>query len=405
MKVLQINTVYENGGSTGRIVADLVDEQRSSSIEPFVAYGYGRAVSPDEASYVYRITSDLELFVSKVRTKLFGRHGFDNKSETRKLLKWIDEVNPDIIHLHNIHNHYVNIELLLNYIADKNIPTVLTMHDCWTFTGWCAYFDYPRCDKWIEGCHDCRCLNKYPRTWFRDMSRKNYQDKKRLFDKIDMTIVTPSQWLADLVARSFLKKNRVEVINNGTDLTKFYPQTSDIRQKLGIETSKHVMLGMAFNFESRKGINYLFRLNELDRKDWQLVLVGVPAAMMKRVPAGIIAIAQTSDVDYLRRLYSMADVFVNPTFEDNFPTTNIEALACGTPVVTFRTGGSIEAVDDETGVVVEQGNFGGLVDAIDSLLAKDRSLLKTACRRRAEFLYDKHKQFGKYITLYKNILK
>lgn len=400
MRVLQINTVYENGGSTGRIVADLVAEQRNANIEPFVAYGYGRELTKDDAGWVYRITSDIELFISKVRTKLIGRHGFDNVSETKRLLKWIDEVKPDIIHLHNIHNHYVNIELLLNYIAEKNIKTYITLHDCWTFTGWCAYFDFPKCDKWMTLCHECTCLNKYPRTLAKDKSTSNYNRKKELFAKVNLTVVTPSQWLADLVAKSFLKNKRTIVINNGTDLSRFYREESDIKSQLGIVDGQKVVLGMAFNFEERKGISYFFRLNEKCADKYKIVLVGVPEKMKKMVPEGIVCVSQTNDVNLLRRLYSMADVFVNPTLEDNFPTTNIESLACGTPVVTFMTGGSPEAVDERTGAVVKQGDLVGLIETIDKILLQDKAQIAQLCRTRAERLYDKHKQFGRYITLY-----
>lgn len=403
MKVLQINTRYINGGSTGRIVADLVDIQQQNGIEPYVAFGFGINIPESQKSFVYRITSNANLFISKVLTKLRGRHGFDNYFETKKLLRWIDIINPDIIHLHNIHNHYINCELLLKYIAQRNISTILTMHDCWTFTGWCAYFDYPKCDKWMIECNNCNCLNKYPRTWIFDRSKKNFHQKKSLFAPINLTIVTPSQWLADLVGKSFLKNKKCYVIHNGVDINNFYPEPSNIKSELGISEEKKIILGMAFNFEERKGIKYFFRLNEKHKEDWQVILVGVSKSQKQLLPKGIIALEKTDSISKLRQLYSIADVFVNPTLEDNFPTTNIESLACGTPVVTFATGGSPESVTQTTGIVVNQNDELGLESAIKKIFLCDRQKLQLLCRERAVTYFDKKKQFLQYVDLYKSI--
>ena len=406
MKVLQINTRYYNGGSTGRITFDLKKVMEANGIESYVAFGFGYNPKDNEKDTVYRIESDRELFVSKLRTKATGHHGFNNKRETRRLLAWIDEIKPDIIHMHNIHNHYVNVRMLLEYISTKNIPCVLTMHDCWTFTGHCAYFDFSGCDKWKTGCNHCPSLRDYPKTFAQiDPSPWNYKMKQRLFAPLDITFVSPSQWLCDLQRLSFLKDKPCVVINNGVDTEVFRPIKSNVREEYGIGNRK-MILAVAGGLAPRKGREYLLKLPTLLHDDEVLVLVGLQKgqeALLPNTPK-VIGIHRTKTSDELVGLYSEADVFINPTLEDNFPTTNIEALSCGTPVVTFRTGGSVEVVIPETGLVVEQGDMKGLLAAIRDVLAKGKSHYTYACRKKAVSDYNKDVQYEKYIELYNKII-
>lgn len=406
MRVLQINTRYYNGGSTGRITYDLKKVMEAHGIESYVAFGYGYEPKDDEKETVYRIESDRELLVSKLWTKATGHHGFNNKAETKRLLKWIDSIKPDIIHMHNIHNHYVNVRMLLEYIAEKQIPCVLTMHDCWTFTGHCAYFDYSGCDKWKTGCNHCPSLRDYPKTFaLTDPSSWNYEHKRKLFAPLKITFVSPSQWLCDLQRQSFLKDKPCEVINNGVDVSVFRPVESNVREEYGIGNRK-MILAVAGGLAPRKGRDYLLELPTLLNEDEVLVLVGLQKgqeALLPNTPK-VIGIQRTKTSDELVGLYSEADVFINPTLEDNFPTTNIEALACGTPVVTFRTGGSVECVTSETGLVVEQGDMNGLLAAIRSILANGKEHYREACRKKAESDYNKDIQYMKYVELYEYIL-
>ena len=309
--------------------------------------------------------------------------------------------------MHNIHNHYVNVRILLEYIAKKNIPCVLTMHDCWTFTGHCAYFDYSGCDKWKTGCHHCPSLRDYPKTFAQiDPSPWNYKMKQRLFAPLDITFVSPSQWLCDLQRLSFLKDKPCVVINNGVDTEVFRPIKSNVREEYGIGNRK-MILAVAGGLAPRKGREYLLKLPTLLHDDEVLVLVGLQKgqeALLPNTPK-VIGIHRTKTSDELVGLYSEADVFINPTLEDNFPTTNIEALSCGTPVVTFRTGGSVEVVIPETGLVVEQGDMKGLLAAVREVLAKGKSHYTDACRKKAVTDYNKDVQYGKYIELYNKITK
>lgn len=419
MKVLQINTVFKTGGSTGRIVYDLKCVMDGEGIDGYVAFGYGYNPTAEDDGRVYRIESDAELLVSKVSTKFIGHHGFDNKAETRRLLRWIDSIGPDVIHLHNIHNHYVNIGLLLGYIAERGIPCVFTMHDCWTFTGHCAYFDYSGCDKWKTGCHHCPSLWDYPRTFAPvDPSQWNYRHKRRLFAPLGVTFVCPSRWLAGLTAESFLKGKPCMVINNGVDTGVFKPCGDDAKQRLGI-AGKRMILAMATGFVKRKGIDYLLQIPDMLTDDEVLVLVGMTPGQKRLLPPRrCIGIERTSDVTELAEYYSAADVFVNATLEDNFPTTNIEALACGTPVVTFATGGSTECVLDgeepaacgttlwtSVGAVVPQGDAGALLGAAREICRRGKAAWQSACRAKAEKRYDKRTQYLEYLNLYRDLCK
>lgn len=406
MRVLQINTRFFNGGSTGRITFDLKNVMEANGIESFVAFGFGYEPTNEERKTVYRIESDRELLVSKLWTKATGHHGFNNKSETKRLLGWIDEVKPDVIHMHNIHNHYVNIRMLLKYIAEKHIPCVLTMHDCWSFTGHCAYFDYSGCNKWKTGCHHCPSLRDYPKTFaLIDPSVWNYKQKQKLFAPLDITFVSPSKWLCDLQQQSFLKEKTCEVINNGVDVSIFKPIKSDVREKYGIGNRK-MILAVAGGLAKRKGKEYLLKLPMLLKDGEVLVIVGLKPGQEKWLPKTdkVRGIHRTKTSVELVGLYSEADVFINPTLEDNFPTTNIEALACGTPIVTFRTGGSVESVTPHTGIVVEQGDMNGLLTAIREVCAKGKDFYAKACREKAVSDYNKDVQYGKYIDLYHKIL-
>lgn len=327
MKVLQINTTFRNGGSTGRIAYDLMQIQKQEGIEAYAAYGYETGAPHTDNTIC--LQSTLQRKINILRTRLFDHHGFYNEAETRKLIRWMDEIHPDIIHLHNIHNHYVNVKMLFDYIKQHDIPVVWTLHDCWPFTGHCAYFDFANCDKWKNGCYDCPSLKNYPPTWCFDRTRRNYKDKKIVFTGVkNLTLVTPSEWLAKLTRESFLKDYPVEVINNGVDTNVFKPKVSDIKKKLGIE-GKKVILSVVNMWGGRKGSEYLVKLASLLSDDEVIVVVGMQPSQMKYlVPEKMIGIQRTNSVQELAMFYSAADVFVIPTLEDNFPTTNIESLAC-----------------------------------------------------------------------------
>ena len=418
MKILQINTFYLYG-STGRIVYDLAQVQERSCMESYVVYGTNTSANDfySKAQNIYRLQGPFRRKLNILRTRLFEHHGFYNEEETRRLIDISNKVRPDIIHLHNIHNHYVHVGMLFDYIKKHNIPVVWTLHDCWPFTGHCAYFDYANCDKWKTMCHACPSIHDYPPTWFFDKSSRNYKDKRTTFSGVNnLMLVTPSKWLADLTRDSFLNKYPVRVINNGVDTQKFKPLRVNIKNRLGIE-GKKMLLAMATTFDRRKGTLYLKQLPGMLNYDEVLVLVGLGKEQLGQFDMPrCIGVGRTTSVEELAAYYATADVFVNPTLEDNFPTTNIEALACGTPVVTFNTGGSIESVLDGESVVCEnetiytsvgavapKGDIQALLAAVRKILAKDKSAFRDTCRLKAEERYEKNKQYLKYIELYNEI--
>lgn len=405
MKVLQINTTYYNGGSTGRITYDLKSIGEECGIEMYVAYGYEYVPTYDMNTF--KMESIAELKWNILKTRLFAHHGFYNVAQTKRLLGFIAKIKPDIIHLHNIHNHYVNVEMLFNYIKKHDIPVVWTLHDCWAFTGWCAYFDYIGCEKWKIHCRDCPSRRDYPYSWFIDRSYENFDDKRKCFCGVNkLILVTPSKWLAQLTRDSFLRDYPVKVINNGVDTNVFKPvDTTEIIKKYGL-TGKKVVLAMANQMNRRKGVEYLLKIpNYLDDNE-VLVMVGLTKEALPTLPPQkCIGILRTTDVNELAALYSMASVFVIPTLEDNFPTTNIEALSCGTPVITFETGGSIESLDPSVGEIIPKGSMSELVAAVRKFLKGDKVLYTAACRAKAEKLYNKRTQYKLYLSLYNEINK
>lgn len=405
MRVLQINTVYQHGGSTGRIAWEIQTLSRENGIDAYVAYGYGTGNRCGD--HEKELQGGLRRKWNIIRCRLWPRHGFYNMVETKRLIRWMDELKPDIVHLHNIHNSYLNVRMLFDYIKAHDIPVMWTLHDCWSFTGWCAYFDYANCDKWQTHCQSCPNKKDYPYTWFFDLSKSNYDLKRECFCGVkDLTLVSPSQWLADLTRKSYLKDYRVKVINNGIDTTVFKPKSdsSEVRKKYSIGNRK-MILAMAMQMSKRKGIDFLLQMRTQLNEDECLVLVGGKREQMEKLQTErCVCIPRTSNVEELASIYSAADVFINPTLEDNFPTTNIEALSCGTPVITFRTGGSVESVDNNVGMIVDKGDGESLLRVIRKVLTTGKSSYTAACREKALRLYNKRDRFMEYIELYREIL-
>lgn len=403
MRVLQINTVYQNGGSTGRIVHDLLTLQMSHGIEGFAAYGYD--TNNQRTKNVLGLQGQIRRKVNILRTRIYDMHGFYNEYETRKLIKWMDKIHPDIIHLHNLHNHYIHVGMLFEYIKSHHIPVIWTLHDCWPMTGHCAHFDYIGCEKWKCGCRHCPSLKEYPPTWFIDRTRQNYARKKATFQNVEsLMLVTPSKWLANLTRESFLSHYPVCVINNGIDTTIFHPQENDdLRIRMGLR-DKSILLYVANVVNERKGINSLLEIREKLSDDERLVIVGTDSRAQRLLESGkCICIKRTDSIQELAAYYNMANVFINPTLEDNFPTTNLEALACGTPVVTYRTGGSVESVDEKSGRIVEKEDAEGMLEAARAIIRQGKERYRNYCAEKANRLYNKSVQFEKYIELYQKI--
>jgi glycosyltransferase involved in cell wall biosynthesis len=376
--------------STGNIAEAIGVTALARGWDSYIAYGRGVRPSKNHTIKIGQIWNEYEHYAEY---RLFNNDGLASRLATKKLIRQIDEVHPDIVHLHNIHDHYVNYRILLSHLAELDIPVVWTLHDCWNFTGSCAYFDMSGCEKWKTEC--VRCHEK--KRLFQGRTLYQFHLKKNLQNQIQhLTFVPVSNWLGDLLRQSHQANRRIEVIHNGVDLDVFHPYHTE-------KDGKKIILGVAAVWDERKGLKDFVALRDMLPEDYSIVLVGLSEAQIQSLPDGIKGIRRTTNQAELAELYSQALVFVNPTYSDNFPTTNIEALACGTPVITYRTGGSPEAVDEQTGVVIEQGNIQALADAILNLQA--HPLSREICRQRAERYFDKNKNFEKYIQLYDELLK
>lgn len=402
MKNLLIINTVANTGSTGRIAEEIGLLANSEGFESQLAYGQ-KAVNSQLP--VIKIGNKTDFYIHALETRLYDNHGFSSRAATQKFVKKLDEWKPDIINLHNLHGYYLNVEILFNYLKKVQVPIVWTFHDCWPFTGHCTHFDSVNCMKWKEECRECPLSRSYPASWFVDRSHVNFHKKKELFNGLNnMTIVTPSKWLADFIPDSFLGNYPVRVINNGINLEQFKPCFDEnILSKYGIKKNTYI-LGVASVWHERKGLGDFIKLRSMFPKDIKIVLVGISPKIEKTLPSGIISVPRTESIYELAALYSSASVFVNPTYVDNFPTTNIEALACGTPVVTYRTGGSPESIDERTGIVVEKGDISGLKLAIEKVVRTEKPLYSSSCRERAENKYDKDDRYHEYIALFREML-
>lgn len=385
MKVVLINTVA-NTGSTGKIVTALYRKLEQESEDVCIVYGRGKC---DPSIKSYKTGSGMDFLLHVLRNFFRGESGFGSVAATRKLIAYLEEEKPDIIHLHNIHGFYLQCEILFEYIKEKNIPVIWTLHDCWPFTGHCAFFDYAGCGKWETSCEKCsRHRSVYPYALFCDNSKEAYERKKAAFQGVkDLTIVTPSRWLKELVEKSFLKDYPVKVIYNGINLKAFFPEEDKKNP-----SDRYIILGVANVWEKRKGLVYFKKLAKMLDERYRIVLVGLNPFQRIGLKltrySRITAVGRTQSVDELRRLYSSSAVYVNTTLEDNFPTTNLEALSCGTPVVTFRTGGSPESVDEDCGIVVEKGNVEELKKAIEEVCGNPEKYSKEKMVERAQRFRD-----------------
>ncbi|PWN07802.1 glycosyltransferase [Rhodohalobacter mucosus] len=400
MRVVQINSAL-NTTSTGRITEAIGKSVLADGHESYVAC---KRVGPNgSSSEIIPVGNKLDVYMHGLKTRLLDRHGFGSRKATLELVGRVREIDPDVIGLHNLHGYYLNVEVLFTYLKEVQKPLVWTFHDCWPFTGHCSYFDRVDCTKWKSECRSCPMTRYYPASYGLDQSNRNFHQKKELFTGLDnMTIVTPSYWLKGLVNESFLKEYPVEVIHNGIDLETFSPGTHHLPDAIR-NIDKKIILGVASVWDDRKGLSDFIKLSEMVSDDYQIVLVGLNEKQLSNLPKRVMAIAKTENVHELASIYSAAEVFVNPTYSDNFPTTNLEALACGTPVVTYDTGGSPEAVSRETGKIVPKPQVEALLDEILEVDTWDKESVKKNCRNRAEALFDKNQRFKDYLNLFKKI--
>ena len=393
--VLQINSCA-NWGSTGKIAEQINLAAANYGWNTYIAYG--RSVNPSQSKLIH-VGNLASQAIALTEARLLDNDGLSSRIATKRFVKKIKEINPNIIHLHNLHGYYINYKILFEYLNGVNIPIVWTLHDCWSFTGHCGHFVVVNCEKWKSHCAICPLKKAYPASLWLDKSANNYDLKRRLFpSNKNLHIVAVSEWMAGLVKQSYLKDVDIRVINNGVNVDVFRPIITEKSNKFNI-------LGVSSVWTQSKGLYDFYRLRDiLDEDRYDITLVGLSNDQIKVLPKGINGVARTNSVEELVRYYNMADVFINPTYCDTFPTTNLEALSCGTPVITYRTGGSPESITSEVGEVVEQGNIQCLCKAIYTIQNKGKQNYSTVCRNRAERFYNKEDRFKEYIVLYDELL-
>ena len=407
-KLLQINPVMRINTSTGRIMQEIGDIAMRNGWESYIAYSKGRdGIEKPCNSQKVPVGNKLDTIIHGLATRFFDRHGLASKAATKDFIKQIEEIKPDIIHIHNIHGYFLNYQVLFDYLAKANIPVVWTIHDCWLYTGHCYYYSFAKCDKWMTGCGKCPQQRLFPASWFVDRSAQNYIDKKNAFTSISqgrLVIVPVSEWIRGEMSRSFLKDCEYRVIHNGIDLNTFtIRDTKAVKDKYGLN-GKRIYLGLASIWSTEKGWDDFMEMSKLLNDDETIVLVGVEKAKIQDLPKNVIGITRTENIGQLAELYSAADVFVNPTWQDNYPTVNLEAISCGTPVVTYRTGGSVEAITEQTGVVVEQGDVNGLLNTARDVASRGKEYYQEPCREYALQNFKKENRYVDYLKLYDELV-
>lgn len=391
MKVVQINTFPYK--ATGSIMMNIHDALVKNGIESYVVWGRGRNSESDREIV---IKDDLGVKIHGIYTRITDKTGFASQRATKTLINKLIYIKPDVVHLHNIHGYYLNIEMLFDFLKDNRIKVIWTFHDCWPFTGHCAYFDMIGCEKWKSGCYSCEQKNTYPSSLLLDNSQWNWNRKKELFNGLDLTIVTPSRWLKGIVEQSFLGKNKICVINNGIEESKYQPKKTDFYSRLGI-AHKVIILGVASEWAERKGLKDFIKLWEkIEHERFAIVLIGLDKDQIKKLPTGIIGMGRTSNLDELIGAYSGADFFFDPTYDDNFPTTNLEAIACGTPVITYETGGSPETLFPDNGWVTKKGDIVSVVEILKRENKKEKNI-------SLPDIFKKESMIAEYLKLYDTV--
>ena len=394
MKILQISA-FCGQGAPGKIVLGIHNVLKNQGHQSTIAWG--RANSAPDTVPTIQIGKKSDYYAHALYTRLTDRCGFGSVRATRAFLKKLEAIQPDLVQLHMLHGYYINLELLFLYLKEKRIPVIWTFHDEWALTGHCPCFEMIGCEKWKTGCHHCPQRSHHPSSWLVDNSKWNWEKKKELFTSLEkFTVVAPSRWMVKTVQNSFLRDYPVKLIHNGINTEVFKPTQSNVKNRIGA-ADKKIILGVSSTWVPSKGIADFCKLSTILPKEYQIVLVGLSDKQICTLPNSMIGIRRTENQRELAELYTAAQVFLNPTYEDNYPTTNLEALACGTPVVTYQTGGSVESVEESGhGAVVSKGDVTALADAIESVTGQKRT---TPLYRCSEL-----EKYQEYIMLYKEIL-
>lgn len=420
MTILQINPVIRKITSTGRIAQEIGEQIIDNGGKSYIAFSAGRdsvnSLSKRREKLIERNRSTLIPIGNKISvvshwlaTRLFDQHGLSSINATKIFIEQIQEIEPDIVHLHNLHGYYINYPILFHYLKTSDIPVIWTIHDCWAFTGHCHYYSAIECEKWRTGCENCSQIHNFPSSWLIDKSAENYSKKKSVFNSLKkdkLLLIGVSQWMSSQLSQSLFSDINQMTIYNGIDIEIFSPCDSEsvkkTKEKYNISHSKKIILAVANHWDQYKGIYDLLKIASNLNSSEVLVIVGKYPKIIHQ--NNMIFLGEIYNQRELARIYSMANVLINPTYQDNFPTVNIEALACGTPVITYNTGGSIECIDSKNGAWVKKGDFRHMLNEARKFNYKDYQI-KDYCRKYAEERYNRIDRYDEYIKLYKLLVK
>ncbi|MEM8763850.1 MAG: glycosyltransferase [Bacteroidota bacterium] len=398
--LLQIN-VEANYGSTGRIASEIGDLAMAKGWDSHIAFG---RLMKDTNSTTYRIGTPLGIYHHVAYSRLLGKHGLASTNDTQKLISYIEEIQPTIIHLHNLHGYYLNYEILFGYLNSLHIPVVWTLHDCWSFTGHCTHYEDVGCYKWEKECSSCPQKREYPTSWLIDSSKNSYQRKKKWFgNHPNLHVVTVSNWLNQEVSRSFLANHNRTTIHNGIDTSVFKCSKSQaLRTQFNLE-NKYIILGVASVWSEKKGLGDFITLSKTLEEDETLVLIGLKEEQIKNLPKNIIGIQRTANLEELVAWYSTANLYLNLSVEESFGMTTAEALACGTPVVVYNSTACPEMVTPKTGRVVPKKDIEAVRSAIHEIKIDFNESHYAQCREYVVKRFDKNERYEEYLSLYEQL--
>lgn len=404
MIILQVN-VNANWASTGRIAEDIGIAAQEAGFESWIAYG--RHAKPS-SSRLIKIGSKWNVWEHVLESRLFDNHGLASRGATKNLIKDVQRIRPDIIHLHNIHGYYLNYEILFDYLSKADIPVVWTLHDCWSFTGHCSFFDIVKCDQWKKQCSNCPAVHLYPQCIGKGNVTNNFNKKKRIFNSVKkLTIVSVSRWLDELVNESFLKAQPHFVIHNGIDTETFSPvrNTDAIRERHGLKANETMLLGVASPWSDRKGLSDFIELGKRLPSSRKIVLIGLTKKQMQGLPSNMIGLERVDSASELASYYSAADIVLNLSREESFGLASVEGFSCGTPGIGYNSTATPELFTEDTGIIVSEGDIDGLGKAVELISSRGKSFYSENCRKHAIALFDKKDRLHDYIDLYHKILK
>lgn len=400
MKVLQINAIYEHA-STGRTTQELHEFLEENNVESYVACAYS-----NENKEVFCFGVKFENFIHGIMSRLTGKQAYYSHIGTLRLLNYIKKVNPDIVHLRVLHSNCIHLPILLNYLSENSIATVLTLHDCWYFTGKCCYYTVKNCYQWIKGCSSCQYLREDNPSLFLDRTKKVWLDKKKLFNKIEnLAVVGVSDWITNEARISFLSRAKiVKRIYNWVDLSVFKPMSSSV--DVGISNSSFKILGIASNWKlnDRKGLNYFIKLSYLIPEDWTIVLAGTMSHNIV-LPTNIKCLGSIDSKRTLAHIYNQCDVFMNFSLEETFGKVSAESISCGTPVVAVRSTANTEIVNNKCGYLVDNLEIDEIYAKLIDVEKKGKAYFSSNCRNFAESNFNKYSNMKEYLDLYHNLTK